>query len=146
MYFLCSSYFSNASPAEVWWRSNTIRGLVGCVFVGRRQASLSYRTRQLRATTLVTLYLISSFYSFFILFGNASPAEVWWRSNTVRGLVGCVFVGHRQASLPYRARQLRVVTLVTYRTVEYSELPRIHLRVWPYCILQSIFMLSLIHI
>ena len=74
----CILAIPGTSPAEVWWRPNTVRGLVGCVFVGHRQASPYYRTRQLRPITLVTWYSFLHFIRFFFFFVRyASPAETW---------------------------------------------------------------------
>ena len=73
VYLRGSFYFGNASPAEVWMRSHTVRWLVGCVFVGHRQASPSYRTRQLRAVTLVTWYSFVHFIRILFYFAMHLP-------------------------------------------------------------------------
>ena len=70
VYFRGSFYFNKTFPAELFWRPNTVRGLVGCVFVGHRSATPSYRTRQLRVVALITLYYVLHFIriSFFFIF------------------------------------------------------------------------------
>ena len=83
----------------------------------------------LHSLPCITFFILFAFHFFLfsqrISFGDMVAIKFGTR---------CVFVGYRQASLSYRVRQLRAFTLVTQRTVEFSELPRIHLGVWSYCL------------